>query len=122
MDDATISTADTEEFWIRERCYIRELINDPGIREFSLAETRVEPGVKTELHKLDVNEWYVIRTGQGRMEVGEAPWVNLTPGDYVAIPAGVSQRIENTGPDDLIFECVCLPRFTADAYHSLEEA
>jgi len=121
MDKATVKAGNTGEFWIRERCYIRELINDPLIPDFSLAETRVEPGVKTELHKLDVNEWYVIRSGQGRMEVGAAPSFDVTPGDFVTIPAGVSQRIENTGSGDLIFECVCLPRFTTDAYHSLEE-
>lgn len=122
MDDATVRSGDNREFRTRERCHIRELVNDPQIREFSLAETRVEPGVRTELHKLDVDEWYVIRSGQGRMEVGGKPWIDVAPGDYLTIPAGVSQRIENTGPEDLIFQCICLPRFSADSYQPLEEA
>jgi len=121
MDDATIRSGNREEFWIRERTYITELINDSEIPDFSLADSRVEPGVRTELHSLDVNEWYVIRSGQGRMEVGGAPWADVAPGDIVTIPAGVSQRIENTGPEDLIFQCVCVPRFSVDSYQSLEE-
>lgn len=120
MDKATIRTADTREIQTRERCLIRELVNDPAIAEFSLAETRVEPGVVTELHRLTVDEVYVIRSGTGRMEVGGKPWVNVRPGDFVVIPAGMSQRIENTDASDLIFECICLPRFTADAYEALE--
>jgi len=122
MSDATIRSGNTREFWIRERCHITVLVNDPLTRDFSLAEARVEPGVTTELHKLDVNEWYVIRSGQGRMEIGAKPWVDVAPGDFFAIPAGVSQRIENTGAEDLIFLCICLPRFSADTYQSLEEA
>ena len=120
MHDAKISCGDNAETWYRERCFIRELVNSPKIAEFSLAETRVEPGVRTELHKLDVNEWYIIRSGSGKMQVDGEPWFDVLPGDVVPIPAGISQRIENTGTDDLIFECVCLPRFTLAGYVSLE--
>ncbi len=120
MRNDDVISADTTEFWIPERCFIRELINTSSIPDFSLAETRVEPGVTTELHKLSVNEWYAISTGSGAMEVGgEAPQA-VGPGDIVAIPAGVSQRITNTGEKDLVFQCVCLPRFTPGAYESLE--
>ena len=122
MHDAIIKSGDTREFWTRERCHITELINDPQISEFSLAVARVEPGVTTELHKLDVDEWYVIRSGLGRVEVDGAPWLVVAPGDFLSIPAGASQRIENTGPNDLVFHCICMPRFLADNYHSLEEA
>lgn len=122
MSEVIVRSANTREYWTRERCHIRELVNDPAIQDFSLAQARVEPGVRTELHKLAVNEWYVIKSGSGRMEVGGKPWADVTAGDFIAIPAGTSQRIENTGVDDLIFECICLPRFTVDAYESLEEA
>ncbi len=54
------------------------------------------------------------------MEIDGKPWVAVKSGDFVLIPAGISQRIENTGTRDLIFECICLPRFTKDAYESLE--
>ena len=109
-----------DEFWIRERCFVREITNIPDIPAFSLAETRVQPGVTTELHRLDVNEWYLMKTGHGMVEVGgEAP-VDVEPGDIVEIPAGTSQRISNHGKVDLVFLCVCLPRFTPDGYESLE--
>jgi len=121
MDDVTVRTGDSREFRTRERCHITELINDPQTGEFSLAEARVEPGVTTELHWLEVAEWYVIRRGVGRIEVGGKPWLDVAPGDFVAIPAGISQRIENTGRDDLVFQCICLPRFTPERYVSLEE-
>jgi mannose-6-phosphate isomerase-like protein (cupin superfamily) len=120
MSNDDVISADTTEFWIRERCFVRELINTSSIPDFSLAETRVEPGVTTELHKLSVNEWYAISTGSGAIEVGEEAPQAVGPGDIVAIPAGVSQRITNTGETDLVFQCVCLPRFTPSAYESLE--
>jgi len=121
MSSSAVTRGNDREFWIRERCYIRELINDPDIREFSLAEARVEPGVRTELHKLDVDEWYVVTTGSGLMEVGGEPATDVGPGDIIRIPAGTSQRIRNTGSEDLVFQCICLPRFTADSYESLEK-
>lgn len=106
----------------RERCHIRELVNDPAVPDASVAECRVEPGVTTELHRLSVAEWYLIRRGSGRMEVaGEVPF-EVAPGDVVSVPAGASQRIRNTGRDDLVFECLCVPRFTPDCYESLEGA
>jgi hypothetical protein len=32
----------------------------------------------------------------------------------------VRQRIANTGTDDLVFYCICSPRFTQECYESLE--
>lgn len=122
MDDAKARSSDTTEFLTRERCHIRELVNDPETEDFSLAEVRVEPGVTTELHKLSVNEWYVIRRGSGKMEVGGGPSFVVVPGDFITVPAETSQRIRNTGTEDLIFECICLPRFTSAAYESLEDS
>lgn len=120
MHNAKFSFGNNKESWYRERCFIRELVNTPEISDFSLAETRVEPGVRTELHRLDVNEWYIIRSGIGKMEVDGGSWFDVMAGDVVPIPADISQRIENTGSVDLVFECVCLPRFTTASYVSLE--
>jgi mannose-6-phosphate isomerase-like protein (cupin superfamily) len=111
---------DPQEILTRERCYIRELLNDARIAETSLAECRVLPGVTTELHRLAVAEWYIVREGAGLMEVaGGAPFA-VTPGDVVAIPPKTSQRIRNTGAVDLKFLCLCLPAFTSECYESLE--
>lgn len=110
----------TDEFWLRERCFVREITNTSDIPAFSLAVTRVEPGVTTELHRLDVDEWYILSSGSGMMEVGGDDPIEVGPGDIVEIPAGISQRITNRGDVDLLFTCVCLPRFTPDCYESLE--
>lgn len=120
MDKPVHKAGVQSEFWIRERCYIREIVNTPAIRDFSLAESRVEPGVTTELHSLQVKEWYVILRGSGIVEVDRQAGVQVNPGDIVEIPAGIAQRITNTADTDLVFQCVCVPRFTADCYQPLE--
>ena len=108
------------EIWTSERCYIQELLNDPELPDVSVARTRVEPDVTTELHSLDILEVYVIERGQGLMRVGDAaPWP-VGPGDTVAIPAHEPQQITNCGDSDLLFHCVCVPRFTPASYTSLE--
>jgi len=109
-----------EETWTSERCFIMELLNDARQGEVSIAHTRVEPGVTTELHALSVAEWYVIKQGHGLMRVGDdAPFV-VAPGDTVTIPKHVAQQITNTGHGDLCFLCVCAPRFSQECYTSLE--
>jgi mannose-6-phosphate isomerase-like protein (cupin superfamily) len=120
MTSPVFKAGSKEELWTSERCYIRELINIESIPDLSLADSRVEPGVVTELHSLSVREWYYISQGSGLMEVGGGPQIEVGPGDTVEIPAGVSQCITNTGKDDLLLQCVCLPRFTPDCYESLE--
>ncbi len=74
MDNAIIKSADTREFQTRERCHIRELVNDDEAPEFSLAQTRVEPGVTTELHKLSVDECYVMLTNVMSCAVVMGEW------------------------------------------------
>ena len=81
-----------------------------------------QSGVKvtTQLHALSVHEVYVIREGAGLMYLGDQPPFEVRPGDSVTIPKQVAQRISNTGDADLVFECVCSPRFSPDCYTSLE--
>jgi mannose-6-phosphate isomerase-like protein (cupin superfamily) len=108
------------EMWTVERCFITELLNSADQHEVSLARTRVEPGVTTQLHQLSVDEWYVIERGAGLMRVGDEPPVRLGPGDTVAIPKHAAQQITNSGGEDLLFLCVCVPRFSEECYTSLE--
>ena len=112
--------ADKAEFLTRERVYITEQLNDPAVPGVSLAWARVKPGVTTELHKLGVAEWYVIDSGVGMMEVGNAEPFQVCPGDSVEIPAGISQRITNPGREDIVLQCICIPRFTPASYTALE--
>jgi mannose-6-phosphate isomerase-like protein (cupin superfamily) len=74
----------------------------------------------TELHQLAVKEWYVISCGVGMMEVGSEPPFEIGPSDVVFIPENTSQRVSNTGDEDLVFQCICVPRFTPECYESLE--
>ena len=108
------------ETWTRERCFIAELLNDPALPDVSVARARVEPGVTTERHALSVLEWYVIESGRGRMQVGDEPPREVGPGDAVRIPAGCEQQLTNTGDEDLLFLCVCVPRFDASCYTPCE--
>lgn len=108
------------EVWSGERCFITELLNSTDRPEVSLARTRVEPGVTTQLHQLSVHEWYLIESGEGLMRVGDEPPVPVVAGDTVTIPKYVAQQITNTGTEDLCFLCVCTPRFSPECYTSLE--
>jgi len=121
MAPPIIRPSSSEKALTRERCFISELANTPDIAGFSLAEARVEPGVTTELHRLDVDEWYIVTRGHGTVEVGEEPPVPVGAGDIVAIPANTPQRIRNDGGGELVFLCVCIPRFRPDGYEPLED-
>jgi mannose-6-phosphate isomerase-like protein (cupin superfamily) len=105
-----------------EGCYVAELRNIEADPNCSIARARVKPGVKTKLHCLRRTvERYVILEGIGEVEIGDAPPVSVARFDVVYIPAGVSQRIRNIGSMDLIFLCVCTPRFRLEAYEKLED-
>ena len=108
------------EQWTSERCYITELINDAQWSEVSLARCRVEPGVTTQLHALSVHEVYVIEEGNGQMRVGDSAPFTIGPGDTVSISKHTPQCVQNTGDSDLVFLCVCTPRFSPKCYTSLE--
>ena len=121
MNDYLVRAGVCAEFPTRERVFITERLNDLAVPDISLADARLEPGVTTQLHRLTVNEWYIIQQGEGLMEVGGGEPFAVSSGDVVVIPAGISQRITSTGDADLRFQCVCMPRFTEDSYHSLED-
>lgn len=110
---------ESAEFFTDERCHILELSGGADDPALSIARARVEPGVTTQLHVLDIAERYVVVSGRGEMEVGGdvAP---VGPGDVVLIPAGTPQRIANTGEADLVFYCLCTPAWTPDTYRALE--
>ena len=109
----------SKEFLTDEHCFILEVSNDPGDPDVSIARARVGPGVTTAWHRLDgIVERYVIVGGRGRVELGHMPPTLVGEGDVVRIPANVAQRITNVGGEDLVFFCVCTPRFTPTAYIS----
>ena len=109
-----------DETWLDERCFVVELLNDPAYPQVSLCRCRVEPGVTTQLHRLSVHEWYVVSEGKGMLELDGGEPFAISPGQTISIPPGMSQRVTNIGEQDLLFQCVCTPRFTPDCYQSLE--
>ena len=110
------------EFYTPERCYITEMHNNDTDEDTSVARARVLPGVTTQLHALKgTDEPYVILSGEGFVEVGSDFSAKVGPLDVVYIPKDVSQRITNTSKGtDLVFLCVCSPRFKVDTYVDLE--
>ena len=107
-----------EEFYTDEGCWILEVLRD---RAVTIARARVAPGVTTKAHSLHgIVERYLITAGKGIVQVGEKAPEEVGPGDVVAIPAEVSQRITNIGTTDLIFYCVCTPPFQQSRYKVLE--
>jgi mannose-6-phosphate isomerase-like protein (cupin superfamily) len=67
-----------------------------------------------------VDERYLIIQGTGGVTIGGAAPQQVVPGDVVVIPAGTSQHISNGAETDLVFYCICTPRFSPDCYESLE--
>ena len=114
--------AATLPFYTEERCTITELLNTERCENVSLAECRVIAGETTQLHALQIAERYVVQQGSGLMELDGSETFSIGPGDCVLIPAGCAQRVCNTGVEDLVFFCVCTPRFLPSHYTVLEDA
>lgn len=114
------SPSESDEYLTPEGCWILEswnLADDPAV---SIARARVEPGVRTKLHRLEgIVERYVILKGSGLAAIGQEER-RVVPGDVVIIPPGVTQTIANDGPEDLVFYCICTPRFEPERYEQLE--
>ena len=109
------------EYWFEEGCWISEWWNDPQDAAVSIARVRVPPGATTRRHRLHgIVERYVILSGCGRVEVGDAAPRDVGPGDVVLIPAGAAQRIANGGAEDLVFLAVCTQRFVREMYEESE--
>ena len=126
-EESIVATVDVyrvdAEFYTAERCHINELHNRVSDTDCSIARARVAPGETTRPHCVrDTVERYVILEGEGEVYVGGETPLRVQPLDVVTIPAGAPQRIANTGSGDLVFLCVCTPRFRVENYREVEEA
>ena len=111
----------SDEYYTEERCYILEILNTPAAPDASIARARVEPGVTTRRHRVaGTVERYAIIEGEGIVHLEGRPDRRVAVGDQVRIPAGLTQSITNTGDVDLIFLCVCTPRFERENYASVD--
>ena len=112
-----------DELYTDERCHILELANSAEDDALSIARARVEPHVTTALHRLEGTvERYVILEGTGMVEIAGGAPERVAAGDVIVIPAGVSQRVTNSGDGDLVFLALCTPRFRPQSYVSLDGA
>lgn len=120
--EAKILKPDPEnEFITDERCRILESWNNETDEAVSIARARVAPGVTTQLHRINgADERYLIVEGEGIVKIGSLLPEDVKPGNVIVIPAGVAQQISNTDNTDLVFYCICTPRFKPERYESLE--
>lgn len=79
---------------------------------YSLAHATVDPGRRTDRHRLTSDELYYIVSGTGVMHVDDES-SPVEPGDAVEIPPHVVQWIENTGAEPLVFLCIVDPAWRA---------
>lgn len=105
---------DATPYITKDGSTIRELMHPVlhGNRNQSLAEARVPPGGATLLHRhLISEEIYHVTEGAGVMQLGDQR-LALTPGDSVAIAAGVPHALTNPGMVDLVVLCLCVPPYS----------
>ncbi len=121
MKPKIVKAESLHEYLTPERCFIVENYGaDSG--KVSIAKATVKPGVTTVAHHLEgIEEIYIITQGKGVMDIVGLEPAEVGVGDVVIIPDGTSQRISNTGQDDLVFYCVCTPRFVEERYFSDEQ-
>ena len=115
MQPKIVRANQPHEYLTPERCYIAENHSDPTV---SIARATIKPGITTKAHHLKdgVQEIYIITSGKGIVKIGNLDPAEVTVGDVVVIPPLTSQKVTNMGSTDLIFYCVCTPRFTETCY------
>lgn len=115
MNPKIVKAKMPHEYLTPERCYIAENHSDPTV---SIARATIKPGITTKAHHLinGVQEIYIITAGEGIVYIGDLEPTEVTVGDVVVIPPETSQKVSNTGKTDLVFYCVCTPRFSESCY------
>jgi len=102
-----------QAFVTKDASEIREILapRNSAIQRQSLAEATLHPGQASVEHcHPRTEEIYYILQGTGRIKVGEEAR-EVLPGDGIAIPPGQRHRIRNTGKEDLVFLCCCVPAY-----------
>lgn len=111
-----INRNSTVSFITKDGSEIRELLahRNSAIRNQSLAEASVAPGLTTQEHCHPKSEeiYYILR-GTGRIKLNGA-WRDVVPLDAIAIPPGTRHCIANSGSEPLVFLCCCAPGYEHD--------
>lgn len=106
-------------FTAADGCLLAEVIhprNDATSPGVSLSRASLAPGKATTPHRLDFVEIYYVLRGRGRMHLdGETR--EIVPESCVYVPPDTVQWVENPGPGDLVFLCLCHPAWSAEGDH-----
>lgn len=108
-----VSLEKCEPFVTKDGSIIRELLShrNSSIRNQSLAEATIGPGVITDAHyHPQSEEIYYILAGCGEMKIGNETQ-NVSAGDAIAIPPGAIHQIRNSGDVPLKLLCCCAPGY-----------
>lgn len=103
-----------EAYITKDGSEIRELLHPSqhAVRQQSLAEAVIPPGVATLRHRHAITEEiYHVTQGAGVMTLGDERFA-VTVGDSIAIPPGTPHCIENTGNAVLHILCSCAPAYS----------
>jgi mannose-6-phosphate isomerase-like protein (cupin superfamily) len=95
---------------------LRELLHpqrDPAGVRYSLAVARLAPGQSSLPHRLKTSEVYYLIEGKGEMHVDNEA-ARVQAGDAVYIPPGATQRLSNSGPEEIAFICIVDPAWQAE--------
>lgn len=108
-----VNLEDAKPFITKDGSEIRELLahRNSSIRNQSLAEARIPPGMTTTPHHHPRSEEiYFILQGEGQMTIGDQSH-DVRMGDAIAIPPGSVHKIRNTGSEILRLLCCCAPGY-----------
>lgn len=109
-----------KEYFSAEGCFINELFNEAKNIGTSIAKATVEPGITTENHLLkETEEWYYILEGRGEMYLNGMMIGEVSKGEIIHIPENTPQCIKNTGTENLVFLCFCVPAFKLEVYEKI---
>lgn len=108
-----VNRNDVEAFVTKDTSTIREILapRNSALARQSLAEATLPPGATTQAHyHPKTEEIYYVLAGEGQMRLGGEERT-VRPGDGIAIPPGSPHQIRNTGANDLVFLCCCVPAY-----------
>src|SRR5437868_5894458 len=100
-------------FTTKDSSTIREILapRNSGVARQSLAEATLPPGAATQAHLHPrTEELYYILRGEALMAI-EQEQRRVGAGDAIAIPPGQRHQIRNTGAEELVFLCCCVPAY-----------